>query len=475
MKIIISLFFLSLFISIGRADSISEAALLVRQGNFAEARSVLEREISQNPKISANGTYCYLLGVCEYEDGNYEEAAKLLETAQSKGNGDANLYLGRLSFLDYDFNRASEFYDEFRAYRDKKGLKYGDTSEDFERQLLAAENALERVENIVVIDSLSVPATDFFKYYKLPKSAGRLIAPDDMPLKGHTSGTIMAFMNEGEDYLIWGEPDSIGNVRLVESLLLTDGKWQEPVAAPADILNEGGYADFPFMMPDGVTLYYASDGDGSMGGYDIFVVSRDPQTGEYLHPQNLGMPFNSPYHDYMLAIDEENGVGWWATERNCLDGLVTIYVFKTNNVRNNYSPDVDGLIEKARLSDYRSTQNPAEEEDYRGLLETLRNIGNEKVEKRGEFLFPVGDGKYYVRLTDFNHTSARTAMKKYVLAEQALQKSETRLASLRQRYHERKADNVRTQIIQEEKDIEKEREDVRKLRSEVYRLEFERN
>ncbi len=58
----------------------------------------------------------------------------------------------------------------------------------------------------------------------------------------------------------------------------------------------------PFFMSDGVTLYYANDGDESIGGYDIFI-SRKGEDG-FLQPQNIGMPYNSPYDDYMLAIDE---------------------------------------------------------------------------------------------------------------------------------------------------------------------------
>ena len=38
-------------------------------------------------------------------------------------------------------------------------------------------------------------------------------------------------------------------------------------------------------------------------------------TDTYLAPENVGMPFNSPYNDYMYVIDEFNNLGWFASDR----------------------------------------------------------------------------------------------------------------------------------------------------------------
>lgn len=43
-------------------------------------------------------------------------------------------------------------------------------------------------------------------------------------------------------------------------------------------------------MADGVTLYYASDGEGSLGGYDIFVTRYDSESSSYLRPDNIECP-----------------------------------------------------------------------------------------------------------------------------------------------------------------------------------------
>lgn len=451
-------------------DNIDEAHKLVNEGDYWGARKILEKEAAANPRMANNGRFNYLTGVCDFEEGDYSSAAKLLAAAKSKGYGAANLYLGRLAFLEYDFEKATGLYEEFRKSREKAGQPAGETVEEFERQLATAESALQRVEKIAVIDSIAVPAEGFFKSYKLPPTAGRILAPEEMPLEGHRGGAVVAFVNEGGDFMMWGEPDSVGNVRLVESVRLTDGSWSEPAATPA-LLNKGGYADYPFMMPDGVTLYYASDGSESMGGYDIFVVTRDAQTGEYLQPQNVGMPFNSPHDDFMMAIDEENGIGWWATDRNLLGDKITIYVYKVNELRKNYSPDDDDILSKGRLSDYRSTQDSGDKEEYARILACIDGIGGEGPKEEADFYFPKGNGTYYTKLGDFSRVPARNAMKKYLLSKDSLEKEEGRLAALRRRYSVNHADNVKQQIIQFEKEVERLRQELQKQRSEVYRLE----
>ena len=454
------------------ADRMDDARNLVLEGDYWKAKELLDSEAASNPKVVTTPQFNYLMGVCQYETGEYVGARKSLEFAKGKGYGPANLYLGRLAFLDYNFDKATELYGEFRKSREKAGQVPGETVEEFERQLASAENALGRVEKIVVLDSIAVPAEDFFKAYKLPRSAGKLITPSEMPQKNHRDGAVMAFINEGGDFMMWSEPDSVGNVRLVESIRLTDGSWQEPVATPS-ILNKNGYADYPFMMPDGVTLYYASDGNDTMGGYDIFVVTRDSQSGEYLQPQNVGMPFNSPHDDFMMAIDEENGIGWWATDRNLLGDKLTIYIYKVNELRKNYDADDEDILSKARLLDYKSTQADIDSEEYSNLLSVIEAINPDEVVKKADFYFPKGAGSYYTSLEDFTKPAARNAMKKFLLSEEALVSEEQKLTALRKRYSVNHADNVRVQIIQFEKEIEQRRAELKKLRSEVYRLEKE--
>lgn len=90
------------------------------------------------------------------------------------------------------------------------------------------------------------------------------------------------------------------------------------------------------MMADGMTLYFAAKGEESLGGYDIFVTRYNKSTGEFVRAENVGMPFNSPANDYLMAIDETCNIGWFVTDRNQTADNVCIYRFIPNETREVY-------------------------------------------------------------------------------------------------------------------------------------------
>ena len=54
-----------------------------------------------------------------------------------------------------------------------------------------------------------------------------------------------------------------------------------------------------YITLDGQTMYLASEGTGSYGGFDIFVSHRSQ--GSWSKPENLGYPINTPYDDFFFA------------------------------------------------------------------------------------------------------------------------------------------------------------------------------
>lgn len=375
---------------------------------------------------------------------------------------DELLIQGSEAFMNYDFEAAAKHY---AAARKKAKKNIPAQLLEQERELAKAENFLERVEQLVILDSISVPKTDFFKTYKLPFSAGSLGDASKIPFEDTDADYV--FTNEGGDFKMWAEPDSTGIYRIVESIRLTDGSWHQPDTTP-DILNNGGNAMYPFMMSDGVTLYFASDNEESLGGYDIFVATRDAADGEYLQPQNLGMPYNSPYDDYMLAIDELNGVGWWATDRNQLDDAITIYLFKVNDLRRNYSDDTENLSDLAFIRDFKATWG---DEDYSQLVDEIMAIEPAPEKRQIDFIFPMKGGETYYTLDDFKTSSGKTMMKKYLAAQKNFDRKVEALSNLRHKFATSKSSSLKSQIRSLENEVEADRESLRRQRSEVYRAE----
>jgi len=69
--------------------------------------------------------------------------------------------------------------------------------------------------------------------------------------------------------------------------------WSEPVNLGAPI-NSPGAEQAPTLSADGLSLYFASDRLGGLGGVDLWVSHRDNPESPWEMPINLGSPINSP-------------------------------------------------------------------------------------------------------------------------------------------------------------------------------------
>ena len=367
-----------------------------------------------------------------------------------------NLAAADTAFMNYDFEAARDFLDTYVEKRTKEdaardmNFTYSPTTDtiDYTEYLGAkidmGRSMLDRVEEIEIIDSINVPQSEFFNFIKISPTAGRLIDEDiarrvvtqsQMKELGISYVASPAYVTESGEDILWVGVDDEGNSSMFESITLADGSWDKPVKLfdfPSIFGNDNGTAvSSPFLMPDGVTLYFAADGQESLGGLDIFISRRDDRG--FLQPSNIGMPYNSPYNDYLYAVDETTGAGWWATDRNQLEDSVTIYTFIPKELRINYPADTPGLTDFAKVTSIAATQQP--DKDY---ARTLRRIANAQELRAGRqedaFDFAMPDGRVLHRLSDFRSSLARNAMQEYLKEKAALEKMAADLAKMRHDY-----------------------------------------
>ncbi|MBK7130616.1 MAG: OmpA family protein [Crocinitomicaceae bacterium] len=78
-----------------------------------------------------------------------------------------------------------------------------------------------------------------------------------------------------------------------------------------------------YMHPDGKTMYFASEGFNSMGGYDIFMSKK--KGGSWSAPINLGYPINSQYDDYFFAATANGKYAYISSNRAGGKGGFDIY------------------------------------------------------------------------------------------------------------------------------------------------------
>ncbi len=409
------------------AASVKEARVLIEAGDYESAISMLRTLATKEPR---NTAVPVLLGDCYRALGNDTDAIAQYKKAVARNN-DARLGLIEIAIRQYRIDDADQLLADYR-----KGLKKGrktlsDESDAVTGQLERTRNMLNRVEKIVVFDSINVPADEFFAHYRLSPGSGSLNAPSVLPSDFAAATPTVVYEPESRTEMMWAAPDDENNYRLVRSVSLYGDEWDAPQEV-GDHLGNGGDANYPFLMPDGITLYYASDGEGSLGGYDLFITRRDGSG--FLQPQNLGMPYNSPYNDYMLAIDESTGVGWWASDRNRIEGMVTIYLFVPSEMRVNVDVTSPDLRERASLSSIASTWETGA--DYSGLLRSIAGISTSARRLRDQCRFALPDGRVITRIEQLTNFDARLAMRHYLDLEESVRANASRLEALRHRYGE---------------------------------------
>ena len=173
---------------------------------------------------------------------------------------------------------------------------------------------LEAIQKVEFIDSMVVDEASFYEYIPLSPECGQLLQKDGVEQYTNEMGDrrIEALVHKEDTASYLATSDFIG------------GRWTDP--APVKGIGSDD-ANYPYLMPDGITLYYAQKGTRSIGGYDIFVTRYSTENGSYLRPENIGMPFASEANDYLYVIDEPMQLGYFVTDRRQPKDKVCIYVF----------------------------------------------------------------------------------------------------------------------------------------------------
>lgn len=443
------------------AQTLTQAKNFFEQGEFEKAKPVFERLVKQSP---SNASYNFWYGACCYETGESEKAYTYLSKSAKRRYIDAYLYLGKWCYDAYRFDEAEENLNE---YIDLRSRKKGST-EDGERMLekvRRGQRMIRGVEKVAVIDSFVVDKQDFLKAYKLSADAGDIQITENG----------VQFTNEMGDKQLQSVRNTEGQASLYSSMKMID-QWSKPEAVTS--INELGNADYPFVAGDGITMYYASDNEESMGGYDIFVTRYDSDDNSYLRPDNLGMPFNSPANDYMYVIDDLNNLGWFVSDRRQPEGKVCVYVFVPNASKQVYdyeNGDPDQIAALARLD--RISDTCTDEDKVRTARQQLAALVYSKDEntRKADFTFIVDDSATYHSLRDFRSAEARKQFQMLQQKEKDLESLIGQLDKKREAYAqaaESNRANMAPGMLDMEKRVEQLRQDIEELTNTVRNTEI---
>ena len=123
-----------------------------------------------------------------------------------------------------------------------------------------------------------------------------------------------AFISEDGNQLVFASdrPGGFGGLDLYLSRKI-NGDWGPEVNLGPEINTEFN-EDRPFLINNGKTLFFSSQGHESIGGYDIF--RSDLQTnGLWSNPKNLGYPINTPDDDIFFMPVGDGKSGYYSRVR----------------------------------------------------------------------------------------------------------------------------------------------------------------
>lgn len=312
------------------------------------------------------------------------------------------------------------------------------------------KSMLRSTAKVMFIDSLVVDKDSFLARIPLNHESGYLYATKD---------GVNGYMNEfGNRTYYSAESDSARHLYSADKL----GEDWEKGTMLDGIGDEYSEQNFPFLMSDGITLFFAAKGKHSLGGYDIFTTMFDSQSGQFYVPQNYGLPFNSRANDYLLAIDEIDTIGWLVSDRFQPDGKVCIYTFVPTTPRQSFDgEDISNeeLSKYANLNAIDETWQFGNRKTAIVRLESMK-AREEKKYNTNAIAFAINDDTVYHDIHDFKSSNNRQLFLEWKGQKILLASEEEKLHKLRESYakgNKSMQQRLQQEIIRTEENVEQQR------------------
>jgi Tol biopolymer transport system component len=189
-------------------------------------------------------------------------------------------------------------------------------------------------------------------------------------------------------YFVSDRPGGFGGRDIYRCVRLPNGAWSKALnLGPA--VNTSSDEDAPFIHPDQRTLYFASKGHKSMGGFDIFFTSKN-DSGAWAEPINLGYPINTPDDDIFFMTSPDGKRAYFSSVRDGGYGDKDVYM------ANLEQPKSQGLtLLKGRI--YNADGSPLTQKVEIIVTNSLDGSlnGNYKPNRNGNFTIILTPGNTY--------------------------------------------------------------------------------
>jgi len=332
----------------------------------------------------------------------------------------------------------------------------------------------EATQQIVFIDSMVVAKDEILSVIRINPESGKLDTYDHF-FRSEEHPESYVYINEMGNKCFFSDENANGQMQLY-TLDKLGQDWSDPLALSG--IHEGiSETNYPFMMTDGTTFYFAAKGKESIGGYDIFVTRADSKNGQFLKPENIGMPFNSEANDYMYVIDELSNIGYFVTDRRQPEGKVCVYLFIPPTSRRTYSSEAytdEQLRGFAEISRIANTWGKGTERKQ--ALERLKTIvtTNSAKQSKSAINFIINDRVTYTDISQFQAPESPDLFRELQSTRKQYEETVRLLEKSRTFYAKAKPEDkrvLRKEILDAEKQYERLTADVKTLEKRIRQIE----
>ncbi len=313
----------------------AEANRLFEDDEYAKCYKLYSQLVSNYPK---DPEYNYRLGVCIlFCEPDKKKAFNFLQFAVSKPDDtpkDAVFFLAKAYHLNYQFDDALKYYNDYKKIAPANQQKKLQVDKEI-KACVNGKRLLGSFADLEVLAKKQLNEVDYFRSYDLSSIGGRLLVkPEDFKTnadKKKKDKSVVFLPKGGEKVFYSSYGDNYENGRdLFYAIKLPNGTFSKP--KPVKGVNTPFDEDFPFLHPNGRTLYFASKGHNSMGGYDIFKSTYIAETDSWSQPINLEFPINSPDDDYLFVTDESEKVAYFSTGRYAPPNKIDVLKVNTERI-----------------------------------------------------------------------------------------------------------------------------------------------
>ena len=296
----------------------------------------------------------------------------------------------REAYLAYRFSDAHTLLEKYVTALGRRKQAIPDSVRLLQARVQRAERMYQRAEGLTFESRFRVAKKEWLQ--KINELRNRLI-PEEGVLKGDSLMGQTSYRDKlGRN---WIRPSSSS----LEWLSMVGKNWEvQPIEMKA--LNSGAELIYPYLLEDGTTLLFGRMSDDGLGGYDLYMSRLTGQGDSFYEPTLLGMPYNSPYNDYLLTYDEEKDAGWLVTDRFCPSDSLFVYYAKGRPpfLSGKSRDEVDSLSTEQAFLRASLRDLPSRDTDVA--------VATPEDEKSGDFYFLLQGNRVYRYWSDFSSKEA---------------------------------------------------------------------